>query len=267
MHERFAEQARRDAGPAGGRRRRRDLDLRRARGAGGRLARRLRARGSGRGDVVAILAAPERAAGPALLGVLEAGAAFLVLDPAYPGARLASCLRLAQPAALLESSAAGPVSPSLAGGPLGRCRVGRQAAAAGAGPASPGAGRPRLRRLHLRLDRRAQGDPGHATARSPTSCAWHAATFGLGADDRFSLLSGLAHDPLLRDVFTPLCARRRRSASPTRTTWQPGRLAAWMARQRVTVAHLTPALGQLLDRAAGDGRCRTCARPSSAATC
>ena len=27
--------------------------------------------------------------------------------------------------------------------------------------------------------------------------------FALGPDDRFSLLSGLAHDPLQRDLFTP----------------------------------------------------------------
>ena len=33
---------------------------------------------------------------------------------------------------------------------------------------------------------------------------WLAERFELRASDRFSLLSGLAHDPLHRDVFTPL---------------------------------------------------------------
>jgi non-ribosomal peptide synthetase component F len=33
---------------------------------------------------------------------------------------------------------------------------------------------------------------------------WHTRHFGLEERDRFSLLSGLSHDPLLRDVFTPL---------------------------------------------------------------
>ena len=38
----------------------------------------------------------------------------------------------------------------------------------------------------------------------PHFLAWHCGSFGLGEADRFSLLSGLAHDPLLRDLFTPL---------------------------------------------------------------
>ena len=33
---------------------------------------------------------------------------------------------------------------------------------------------------------------------------WHRQQFGFEDKDRFSMLSGLAHDPLLRDIFTPL---------------------------------------------------------------
>ena len=33
---------------------------------------------------------------------------------------------------------------------------------------------------------------------------WQCAHFGLTEKDRFSMLSGLAHDPLQRDLFTPL---------------------------------------------------------------
>ena len=28
--------------------------------------------------------------------------------------------------------------------------------------------------------------------------------FGIGAEDRFSMCSGIAHDPLQRDIFTPV---------------------------------------------------------------
>ena len=73
-----------------------------------------------------------------------------------------------------------------------------------------------------------------------------AARFGLGADDRFSMLSGLAHDPLQRDIFTPLCLGATLHVPEPEAIGAPGRLAAWMARERVTVTHLTPAMGQVI---------------------
>jgi L-aminoadipate-semialdehyde dehydrogenase len=33
---------------------------------------------------------------------------------------------------------------------------------------------------------------------------WMAERFGLSSDSRFTLLSGIAHDPVQRDIFTPL---------------------------------------------------------------
>lgn len=53
------------------------------------LARRLRAEGVQSGDVVGILMRRERQAIVAMLAALKAGAAYLPLDPAYPGERLA----------------------------------------------------------------------------------------------------------------------------------------------------------------------------------
>ena len=69
--------------------------------------------------------------------------------------------------------------------------------------------------------------------------------------DRFSMLSGLSHDPLQRDLFTPLyLGASIRVPDPDEVA--PGRLAAWMAREEVTVAHLTPAMGQVLTEETGD---------------
>ncbi|HKV06814.1 MAG TPA: amino acid adenylation domain-containing protein [Thermoanaerobaculia bacterium] len=75
---------------------------------------------------------------------------------------------------------------------------------------------------------------------------WLRERFGLKAADRFSLLSGLAHDPLHRDLFTPLQTGAAIVIPDPETMDEPGRLAAWMRREGVTVAHLTPALGQVL---------------------
>src|ERR1041384_1032021 len=71
------------------------------------LANYLVASGVAKGDVVAIYAHRSASLVAAILGVLKAGAAFTILDPAYPSARLIECLRIAQPRARLQIEAAG----------------------------------------------------------------------------------------------------------------------------------------------------------------
>src|SRR5262249_29388864 len=75
---------------------------------------------------------------------------------------------------------------------------------------------------------------------------WQARTFALGADDRFGMLSGLSHDPLLRDVFAPLWVGGSLHVPDPSSIGEPGWLAEWIARERLTVVHLTPAMAQLV---------------------
>src|SRR6185436_6926964 len=81
--------------------------------AAGRLAAWLAAQGVGRGDCVAIWAHRSAPLVQAVLGTLAAGAAFTILDPSYPAARLAEILRLAAPSALLQLAAAGAPPPAV----------------------------------------------------------------------------------------------------------------------------------------------------------
>lgn len=82
------------------------------------------------------------------------------------------------------------------------------------------------------------------------------------------MLSGIAHDPIQRDVFTPIFLGARihvphgnsgiesgdyghgRSHHPSVTIAEdimnPGALARWVAAHQVSITHLTPAMGQLL---------------------
>jgi thioesterase domain-containing protein/acyl carrier protein len=76
--------------------------------------------------------------------------------------------------------------------------------------------------------------------------AWYRERFGLTADDRFALLSGLAHDPLLRDVFVPLTLGARLSIPEPGRLREPAPLRDWLRREAVTVLHLTPSLAELL---------------------
>src|SRR5262249_53740483 len=73
-----------------------------------------RAGGISREDVIAIYAHRSAALVWAMLATLKAGAGFVILDPAYPAARLIETLRVAQPRAWLQLAAAGALPEALA---------------------------------------------------------------------------------------------------------------------------------------------------------
>ena len=75
---------------------------------------------------------------------------------------------------------------------------------------------------------------------------WMGERFELGENDRFTMLSGIAHDPIQRDIFTPIFFGAELHIPTSEDIGTPGRLASWMASSGATVTHLTPAMGQLL---------------------
>jgi amino acid adenylation domain-containing protein len=224
-----------------------------------RLARHLRAAGVGRGDVVAIYGHRSARVVWAVLGVMKAGAAFTVLDPAHPPARIADCLRFAAPSGWIAVTAAGAVPPSLAGQVAAiPCRVvlplpgedekddrdikdnERDEIAVAVGPEDL---------AYVAFTSGSTGVPKGILGRhGPLShfIPWQRREFDLRESDRYSMLSGLAHDPLQRDMFTPLQTGGTICVPDPADIATPGRMAEWMRRERVTVAHLTPAMGQIL---------------------
>src|SRR5262249_19646786 len=88
--------------------------------------------------------------------------------------------------------------------------------------------------------------------------AWQAQTFDLTADDRFTQLSGLSHDPFLRDVFTPLSIGAALVIPEQSTVTSPEALTPWIAELQATFVHLTPPLGRIL----AAGRSQGVALPS-----
>src|SRR5690606_37840385 len=81
---------------------------------------------------------------------------------------------------------------------------------------------------------------------------WMKKRFNLSFEDRFSMQSGIAHDPLQRDIFTPWFLGATLFIPSNQDIANPGRLAQWFSEKRISVSHLTPAMGQLLTTVAPD---------------
>ncbi|HYG64432.1 MAG TPA: condensation domain-containing protein, partial [Thermoanaerobaculia bacterium] len=193
-----------------------------------RVAAELRAAGIGRGEVVAIRGHRSAPLVAAVLGVMRAGAAFLILDPAYPEPRIGQMLELAKPAGLIDLEGDGASPP---GGRVVGSGGGQE------GGCLSGGGGDDL--AYLAFTSGSTGTPKGVLGlhRSLTHFyPWMSQAFQLGPDDRFSLLSGLAHDPLHRDVFTPLWLGAAVVIPDPERMTEPGWLAGWMARTGVTVA-------------------------------
>jgi amino acid adenylation domain-containing protein len=209
--------------------------------------------------VVAIWAHRSAALVRALIATLRTGAAFVVLDPAHPAARLAQHVRIARPAAFLRITAAGAVpgevEAALAETSLVTVLLGtKQEGDLAAGQPLRETDLPEVEigpdsLAYLSFTSGTTGTPKAVMGRHGSLThftPWLAETFELGANDRFSLLSGLSHDPLHRDVFTPLQLGAAVVVPDPEGVVTPGWLGPWMRRSGITVAHLTPALGQLL---------------------
>ncbi|HST63407.1 MAG TPA: AMP-binding protein, partial [Longimicrobium sp.] len=229
--------------------------------AANRIAHRLVADGVRPGDTVAVWAHRSAPLVRALLAAWKAGAAFVSLDPAYPPARLAEYVRIARPSALLRIGAGGEVPPEVAealGATVkstvvlaakGRDGVEDQSAEAPAVDVGPDD------LAYVAFTSGTTGTP-RAVAGTHRPLAhffgWYGREMGVGAEDRFTLLAGLAHDPLLRDVFAPLSVGASIAIPDPVGLATPGWLAEWMGRERITVSHLTPATLQLIAAGAED---------------
>ena len=82
---------------------------------------------------------------------------------------------------------------------------------------------------------------------------WYREHFGVSETDRFAVLSGPAHDPVLRDMLVPLSVGATVCVPPRGLTRRPERLLEWVRDSGVTVLHLTPGLLGLLCEAARGG--------------
>lgn len=219
------------------------------------LSRNLTRQGVRHGDVVAVWSARSSYFPQALLGILGAGAAFAILDPSYPATRLAQSVTIARPKAIVTIPGAGPIPDELSS-TLNRIdchiRVLVENAHWTSGDARTAdfADVNATDLAYIAFTSGTTGAPrGIAGTHAPLShfLRWHVRTFGFSDDDRFTMLSGLAHDPLLRDIFTPLICGATLTIPSPQIFRKPDALRAFLNEEEVTVLHATPSLVALLE--------------------
>lgn len=214
----------------------------------------------------------------AILGTLKAGAAFSVIDPAYPKDRQIIYLEVARPNALIVIEKAKREYGGLADLVwnwidrhlyLSTTITGLELESDGnlrGGSTEPGG----FDVLYRSFEDLKDVHPGQVVGPDsqptlsftsgsegiPKGCigrhfsltyyqAFMAEKFGMSENDSFTMLSGIAHDPIQRDIFTPLFLGAK-LLIPPKEDIQHERLAEWMKMYKPTVTHLTPAMGQIL---------------------
>ncbi|MFF6806013.1 condensation domain-containing protein [Streptomyces sp. NPDC012616] len=172
-----------------------------------------------------------------LLGTWAHGACPVLVDTALPEERRLTARAATGPVAVLDTRAApdGTVrAPSLCAPGIGDSSIDRSADG---------------RLSHCLLTSGSTGGPLVVQVpHGPLAhfADWYVERFALNSEDRFGLLAGPGHDPVLRDIVTPLLVGASLHIPSVGTFKDPARLATWIDDNRITVAHVTPQLLELL---------------------
>jgi non-ribosomal peptide synthetase component F len=193
-----------------------------------------------------------------MMGVLRAGGSFNIADSAYPVARIIKTIGILKPSYVFicgDIPSARDVISTLAH--IGHERIWRippeintalnafcsfnsEDLAAEIGSTTP---------AYITFTSGTTGEPkGVVNTHAPLShfVSWHIREHALTKHDRFSLLSGLSHDPIFRDILTPLSVGATLHIPDQSTIFDSCELANWLCRREITVAHLTPGLGEII---------------------
>lgn len=204
-------------------------------------------------ETLALLATREPSLPIVVLACLRAGLPFAILDAAYPDAHIARMLEVL-PAPLLLDLRAPPAAP-------------RQLGRHGPG-AAMGEGLLRAMTATVLSDTPAPASPGPVayylftsgstgvpkcieTPAAPLDhfLCWYTQAFASGPSTRYAMLSGLSHDPILRDMLAPLSSGGVLCIPEQGLLLQARALCQWLGAQRIARLHTTPPMLALLSAA------------------
>ncbi|KAK2592695.1 large subunit of alpha-aminoadipate reductase [Conoideocrella luteorostrata] len=239
------------------------------------IAHQLHDAGISNGDVVMIFAHRSVELVCAFIGTLAAGATVTVLDPLYPPQRQQIYLEVSRPNALISIGKAtdehGPLAPLvqeyiekelsiktqipnlrlsdegiLSAGDNQGNDIFASAKAKASSPPSVLVGPDSNPTLAFTSG--SEGRPKGVLGRHYSLTRyfpWMAERFQLSSESIFACLSGIAHDPIQRDIMTPLWLGAQ-LLIPSKDDIQHEKLSEWMRAWSPSIVHLTPAMGQIL---------------------
>ncbi|KAJ4860461.1 AMP-binding enzyme domain-containing protein [Trichoderma breve] len=239
------------------------------------LANQLHEAGITNGDVVMIFAYRSVELIIAFMGTLAAGATITVLDPAYPPARQQIYLEVSQPKALITIGRArdenGTFAPRvqkyideelslkirvpelrvsddghLTGGEVDGKEVFTDTENKASAPPDVLVGPDSTSILSFTSG--TTSTPKGVLGRHYSLAKyfpWMAKTFNWTSDTKFACLSGISHDPIQRDIFSPMFMGGE-LIIPARENIAHEKLAEWFRDHKPNAVHLTPAMGQIL---------------------
>ncbi|WP_407555943.1 amino acid adenylation domain-containing protein [Streptomyces sp. Pv4-95] len=208
------------------------------------LARRLRARGTGPEQFVAVAVPRSAELMVALLGVLKAGAAYLPVDLDYPADRVAFMLGDSGARTVVTTTDAAGRLPDLPG--LGQLRIDHDAegpvgAVPGSADAQAGPDHP----AYLIYTSGSTGRPkGVAVTHRAivNRLAWMQGEYGLGADDRVLQKTPAGFDVSVWEFFWPLVEGATVVLARPDGHRDPAYLAELVRAERITTMHFVPSM-------------------------
>ena len=222
-------------------------------GSAARLARLLRGAGVGPEDAVGVCLGRGRELVAAFLGVLQAGAAYLPIDPAYPAERIALLLADARAPVLVTRRGLAPALPANAATTLwldDEDGAGRGAAGEGGVElAAPAVAADQLAYVIYTSGSTGRPKGVEVSHRALANlAAWHCRAYGLAAGDRTTLVAGVSFDASVWEMASCLAAGACLLIPGEEARLDAGRLADWLAAEGATHCFLpTPLAEALLD--------------------
>jgi amino acid adenylation domain-containing protein len=179
------------------------------------------------------------------LGVLKSGAAYLPLDPAYPGERLAFMLNDAGPRVLITTQ---QMAAQLPAGPWKVIAIDRdQAEIESESFATPFTEITNNSLAYVIYTSGSTGKPKgveitHGSLMNLVS--WHRSAFEVTAGDRASLLAGVGFDAAVWESWPYLAAGASLHLPPDAVRRAPDLLRDWLVAERITISFLPTALAE-----------------------
>lgn len=223
------------------------------------LANYLISSGIKRHDIIAIYGHRSASLIWAILGVLKAGASFFILDSSYPSLRLIDYLKIVKPKGWIQIEEAGELPDILEKFVSSLscyccCKLPEWSSSTTSSLLlNYSAEDPEITITpddiaYIGFTSGSTGKPKGIMGRHGSLShflPWLRYKFNLNESDKFSMISGISYDPLQREIFTPLQIGAT-ICIPDSENLTPDRLGKWMREKKISIAHLTPAMGEIL---------------------